>query len=300
MRSSTIGIPASPLSPTMADEIHTKDPAMYCWMSSTDLKHNIAIVFTDAHGDAVFYIDSRPTSDTSLYRHQVSRRFSKVDTSIRIREAFATARYRKPSDEKVASGDDGMKVTATLMLPGASFAVERGEQEWRPYPEKACFVIQLVLYQTGIEREMLTFKHVGQNTTRLESECGELNLRRYLKRMGEVKGLTVLVHRYRGNRSFVGDEIREVLLPRFAVRDAARSSRTIPVPRVVGLAAVSRGTPVVDWRSQRQVDGSLESYKRKAEDANHREDAEKGDVEDRQTKRLKLRPRNRLAKRILK
>jgi hypothetical protein len=250
---------------SMADNIHTEDPANYCWLSSTDLRHNISIVFCDGHSNPLFDIDSRPSSDPKFYRHRISLRFSKVDSTIRIREIFSTVHDGKEFSGKFRTREDGAREVATLMIPGTGFVVVRGEQEGRPYPERARFVIQLALKEMGNDK-MATFKRVG-DTTRLESECGELDLRRHMRRLGEVSGLVVLLENYRGNSSFVGDEIREVLLPRFAVgrgigevRDrevraedwemAAFERKAVPIPMSVsglGLSATENSElPVRD------------------------------------------------------
>lgn len=200
---------------------------------------------------------------------------------------------------KVAENDDQMSITATVMLPGHSFVVEKGAQESRPWPEKGCFVIKLALHETGIGREMLSFKHVGNNTTRLDSECGELDLRRHLKKLGEVKGLMVCVENYRGNRTFGEDEVREVLLPRFAVNGTASSVLAKGLlPEVGGMPAQGVGGLVVERTIKNQVDESTASRKRKAEDEVDGEDAGKGELEEEQTKRQTRRRRRRKLKKV--
>jgi hypothetical protein len=251
----------------MAEDIHTGDPANYSWLSSTSLQHNISITFTDVQDNAIFDVDSRPSSDPKQYRHKIALRFSKPDSTIRIRETFATVHAGKEFHGKVAKNDDQMSVTATLMLPGHSFVVEKGAQESRPWPEKGCFVIKLAFQETGIAREMLSLKHVGDNTTRLESECGELDLRRHLKKLGEVKGLMVCVENYRGNRTFGEDEVREVLLPRFAVKGNVSSVLAKgPLAEVGGMPAQGVGGLVAQRTTKDQVDELTTSRKRKAQD----------------------------------
>jgi hypothetical protein len=201
----------------MDDEETPKDPKDFAYLSSAGPRHNIFLTFTDAHGKRIFDIDSCPTSDPDQYRHRISLRFSRLDSTIYIRESFATVHDGKEFHAKVAESNDQMRVIGSLVLPGASFVVERGEQESKPWPDPTNnFVIELGFLQTsgGIPRDHLTFKHIGQ-TTKLEAECGELGLRKHLKSLKDVKGVSICVEDYRWNKDFDQDDVREVLLPRF-------------------------------------------------------------------------------------
>ena len=221
----------------MDDEGTPEDPKAFTYFSSTDLRHNIFITFRDYQGKRLFDIDSRPTIDPNQYRHGICLSFSRLNSSICISECFANITQAGGAGfhGKAAEKNEEMRIVATLTLPGASFVVEKGAQERSPWPARTNdFVIELALLRqttaggdgNGIPRDRLTIERIGQTTTRLEADCGELGLSKYLKRLVDVNRICIYVEDYRGNRTFSQDVMREVLLPRFLCEP--RRERVLP------------------------------------------------------------------------
>ena len=218
-----------------------KDPKSFAYFSSAGPRHNIFINFRDVKGNHLFNIDSRPTTDPDQYRHRISLSFSRLDSSIHISESFAHIMHSDGEQVhgKVAEKSEEVRIVATLTLPGASFVVEKGAQERSPWPRRGNdFVIELALLRQttaggdgdSIPRGRLTTEHIGQKTKRLETECGELGLRKNLKSLVDLKRVTIYVEGYRGNWTFDQDDVREVLLPRFDTgRQQSRAFQREPV-----------------------------------------------------------------------
>ena len=261
----------------MDDEETPEDPKAFTYFCSTDLRHNIFITFRDYQGKRLFDIDSRPTIDPNQYRHGICLSFSRLNSSICISECFANIMHAGGQEVhgKVAEKNEEMRIVATLTLPGASFVVEKGAQERSPWPARTNdFVIELALLRQttaggdgiGIPRDRLTIERIGQTTTRLEADCGELGLSKYLKRLVDVNRICIYVEDYRGNRTFSQDVMREVLLPRFLC--GSRPERMLP-SEVPGHAIDQREIQVSSRDSKRKLTRTRErrrKRKRKAEE----------------------------------